>query len=72
MIFFIFYYFLFVLVRQMITKPAGSPDVHELVLSKEDFERKSKNNEDIYKTKITHRKVHLGIKKQKQDDANLN
>lgn len=56
----------------MITKPAGSPDVHELVLSKEDFERKSKNNEDIYKTKITHRKVHLGIKKQKQDDANLN
>lgn len=46
----------------MITKPAGSPDVHELVLSKEDFERKFKNSEDIYKTKITYRKVHLELK----------
>uniref|UniRef100_A0A8C9TQ52 Structural maintenance of chromosomes flexible hinge domain containing 1 n=1 Tax=Scleropages formosus TaxID=113540 RepID=A0A8C9TQ52_SCLFO len=33
---------------RMITKPASSPDVHELVLSKEEFERKEKNKEDIY------------------------
>lgn len=43
----------------MITKPASSPDVHELVLSKEDFERKAKNKDDVYKTAITNRKVHL-------------
>ncbi|KAG7523924.1 structural maintenance of chromosomes flexible hinge domain-containing protein 1 [Solea senegalensis] len=33
---------------RMISKPAGSPDVHELVLSKEEFERKEKNKEDVY------------------------
>lgn len=41
----------------MITKSAGSPDVHELVLSCEDFERKEKNNEDIYSGVITNRMV---------------
>ncbi|XP_033494631.2 structural maintenance of chromosomes flexible hinge domain-containing protein 1 [Epinephelus lanceolatus] len=41
---------------RMITKPAGSPDVHELVLSKADFERKEKNKEEIYSETIRHRK----------------
>lgn len=43
----------------MITKPAHSPDVHELVLSKEDFERKAKNKDDVYRAAIINRKVHL-------------
>lgn len=42
---------------RMITKPVGSPDVHELVLSKEEFERKERNNEEIYSGYIRNRKV---------------
>uniref|UniRef100_A0A669DFZ1 Structural maintenance of chromosomes flexible hinge domain containing 1 n=1 Tax=Oreochromis niloticus TaxID=8128 RepID=A0A669DFZ1_ORENI len=34
----------------------GLPDVHELVLSEEEFERKEKNKEDIYSTTILNRK----------------
>ncbi|XP_035469075.2 structural maintenance of chromosomes flexible hinge domain-containing protein 1 isoform X1 [Scophthalmus maximus] len=41
---------------RMISKPVGSPDVHELVLSKEDFERKERNKEDIYSGVIRNRK----------------
>ncbi|KAM4533863.1 structural maintenance of chromosomes flexible hinge domain-containing protein 1 [Odontesthes bonariensis] len=41
---------------KMITKPATSPDVHELILSKEEFERKEENNEDVYKGTILNRK----------------
>ena len=41
----------------MITKPASSPDVHELILSKEEFERKEENKEDVYKGTILNRKV---------------
>ena len=41
----------------MITRPAGFPDVHELILSKEDFERKEKNKEEIYSGVIQNRKV---------------
>ncbi|XP_053198801.1 LOW QUALITY PROTEIN: structural maintenance of chromosomes flexible hinge domain-containing protein 1 [Scomber japonicus] len=41
---------------RMITKPVGSPDVHEMVMSKEDFEEKERNNEDIYKGTIKNRK----------------
>ncbi|XP_074477552.1 structural maintenance of chromosomes flexible hinge domain-containing protein 1 [Sebastes fasciatus] len=41
---------------RMISKPVGSPDVHELVLSKEDFERKERNKEDIYSGIIRNRK----------------
>ncbi|XP_029384888.1 structural maintenance of chromosomes flexible hinge domain-containing protein 1 isoform X2 [Echeneis naucrates] len=41
---------------RMISKPVDSPDVHELVLSKEDFERKERNKEDIYEGNIIHRK----------------
>ncbi|XP_008298780.1 structural maintenance of chromosomes flexible hinge domain-containing protein 1 [Stegastes partitus] len=41
---------------RMISKPVGSPDVHELVLSKEEFERKEKNNEDVYSTTILNRR----------------
>ncbi|XP_070409212.1 structural maintenance of chromosomes flexible hinge domain-containing protein 1 isoform X2 [Nothobranchius furzeri] len=43
-------------VHQMITKTAGSPDVHELVLSKEEFLRKEQNKEDVYKGTILNRK----------------
>lgn len=46
----------------MITKPAGLPDVHELVLSKEDFERKKRNKEDVYSGFIRNRKVNLKSK----------
>ncbi|XP_034998509.2 structural maintenance of chromosomes flexible hinge domain-containing protein 1 isoform X1 [Hippoglossus stenolepis] len=41
---------------RMITKPVGCPDVHELILSKEDFKRKEQNKEDIYKSVIKNRK----------------
>ncbi|CAK6970217.1 structural maintenance of chromosomes flexible hinge domain-containing protein 1 isoform X2 [Scomber scombrus] len=41
---------------RMITKPVGSPDVHEMVMSKADFEEKERNNEDIYKGTIKNRK----------------
>lgn len=41
----------------MISKPAASQDVHELVLSKEDFEKKEKNKEAIYTGFIQNRKV---------------
>ncbi|XP_030635022.1 structural maintenance of chromosomes flexible hinge domain-containing protein 1 [Chanos chanos] len=40
---------------RMISKPAGSPDVHEFVMSKEDFERKEKNKEEIYSGVILNR-----------------
>uniref|UniRef100_A0AAX7SZR8 SMC hinge domain-containing protein n=1 Tax=Astatotilapia calliptera TaxID=8154 RepID=A0AAX7SZR8_ASTCA len=43
-------------VVRMISKPVGLPDVHELVLSEEEFERKEKNKEDIYSTTILNRK----------------
>uniref|UniRef100_A0AAZ3S322 SMC hinge domain-containing protein n=1 Tax=Oncorhynchus tshawytscha TaxID=74940 RepID=A0AAZ3S322_ONCTS len=42
---------------RMITKPAGSPDVHELIISKEEFERKERNKEDIYSGFIRNRKM---------------
>ncbi|XP_044195403.1 structural maintenance of chromosomes flexible hinge domain-containing protein 1 isoform X1 [Thunnus albacares] len=41
---------------RMITKSTGSPDVHELVLSKEDFQKKERNKEDIYSGFIKNRK----------------
>ncbi|KAJ8385840.1 hypothetical protein AAFF_G00181960 [Aldrovandia affinis] len=41
---------------RMITKPAGLMDVHELLLSKDEFEKKEKNKEDIYKGFILNRK----------------
>uniref|UniRef100_A0A8C2FGC6 Structural maintenance of chromosomes flexible hinge domain containing 1 n=1 Tax=Cyprinus carpio TaxID=7962 RepID=A0A8C2FGC6_CYPCA len=41
---------------RMISKPAGSPDVHEFVMSKEDFERKEMNKEAIYTGFIRNRK----------------
>ncbi|XP_062836537.1 structural maintenance of chromosomes flexible hinge domain-containing protein 1 isoform X2 [Anolis carolinensis] len=42
---------------RMISKPAGSQDVHELVLSKEDFEKKEKNKESVYSSYIRNRKL---------------
>uniref|UniRef100_A0A8C3APY0 Structural maintenance of chromosomes flexible hinge domain containing 1 n=1 Tax=Cyclopterus lumpus TaxID=8103 RepID=A0A8C3APY0_CYCLU len=41
---------------RMITKSIGSPDVHELILSKEEFERKERDNEDIYTSVIKNRR----------------
>ncbi|XP_065805083.1 structural maintenance of chromosomes flexible hinge domain-containing protein 1 [Labrus bergylta] len=41
---------------RMISKKRGSPDVHELTLSKEDFQNKEKNKEDVFSTFITHRR----------------
>uniref|UniRef100_A0A3Q1GGE3 Structural maintenance of chromosomes flexible hinge domain-containing protein 1-like n=1 Tax=Acanthochromis polyacanthus TaxID=80966 RepID=A0A3Q1GGE3_9TELE len=41
---------------RMISKPVGSPDVHELVLSKEEFVRKEKNKEDVFSGVIVNRK----------------
>ncbi|XP_063155220.1 structural maintenance of chromosomes flexible hinge domain-containing protein 1 [Candoia aspera] len=41
---------------RMISKPADSQDVHELVLSKEDFEEKEKNKEGVYNGYIRNRK----------------
>ncbi|CAG5896193.1 unnamed protein product, partial [Menidia menidia] len=42
---------------KMITKSASSPEVHELILSKTEFERREENNEDVYKGTIVNRKV---------------
>ena len=41
----------------MITKAKNSKDVHELTISKEEFERKEKNKEDIYSGFIVNRPV---------------
>ncbi|XP_069368822.1 structural maintenance of chromosomes flexible hinge domain-containing protein 1 [Paralichthys olivaceus] len=41
---------------RMITKPVDCPDVHELVLSKEDFKRKEQNKEYVYQSVIRNRK----------------
>ncbi|XP_009301910.2 structural maintenance of chromosomes flexible hinge domain-containing protein 1 isoform X1 [Danio rerio] len=41
---------------RMISKPASSPDVHEFIMSKDDFERKERNKEDIYSGFIRNRK----------------
>ena len=41
----------------MISKPGDSQDVHELLLSKEDFEKREKNKEAIYSGFIRNRKV---------------
>ncbi|XP_019127178.2 structural maintenance of chromosomes flexible hinge domain-containing protein 1 isoform X1 [Larimichthys crocea] len=41
---------------RMMSKPVNSPDVHELILSKDEFEKKEKNNEDIYSGRIKNRK----------------
>lgn len=43
----------------MITKAVGSQDVRELVLSKEDFERKEMNKEEIYSGAIKTRTVRV-------------
>ncbi|XP_068438024.1 structural maintenance of chromosomes flexible hinge domain-containing protein 1 isoform X2 [Clinocottus analis] len=41
---------------RIITKSVGSQDVHELVLSKEEFERKEREKEDVYSSVIKNRK----------------
>ncbi|XP_071103421.1 structural maintenance of chromosomes flexible hinge domain-containing protein 1-like isoform X1 [Haliotis cracherodii] len=41
---------------RMISKPKDSRDVHELTISKEEFEKKEKNNEAIYSGFIRNRK----------------
>ena len=42
---------------QMVTKPKDSRDVHELAISKEQFERREKNRESIYSGFISNRPV---------------
>uniref|UniRef100_A0A4W3JDR8 Structural maintenance of chromosomes flexible hinge domain containing 1 n=1 Tax=Callorhinchus milii TaxID=7868 RepID=A0A4W3JDR8_CALMI len=42
---------------RMITKPVDSQDVHEFILSKDDFEMKEKNKEAIYSGFIRNRKA---------------
>lgn len=42
---------------QMISRPRDSKDVHELLISKEEFEQKEKNREAIYSGYIRNRKV---------------
>ncbi|XP_076437622.1 structural maintenance of chromosomes flexible hinge domain-containing protein 1-like [Babylonia areolata] len=41
---------------RMISKPKGSFDVHELIISKEEFEKREKNNQSIYSGVIHNRK----------------
>ena len=41
----------------MITRGHGSKDVHEMRISKDDFEQKEKNHEAIYSGYIRNRKV---------------
>ncbi|KAM3928403.1 structural maintenance of chromosomes flexible hinge domain-containing protein 1 [Leptodactylus fuscus] len=41
---------------RIITKTSGSQDIHEFLLSKDDFEKKEKNKEDIYTGYIRNRK----------------
>uniref|UniRef100_A0AAR2JQU3 SMC hinge domain-containing protein n=1 Tax=Pygocentrus nattereri TaxID=42514 RepID=A0AAR2JQU3_PYGNA len=41
---------------RIMSKPVGSPDAHEFVMSKEDFEQKEKNKEEIYSGIIRNRK----------------
>jgi hypothetical protein len=43
----------------MITKTKDCSDVHELTISKEEFERKEKNKESIYSGTIRNRRVSL-------------
>lgn len=49
---------------RMISRPKGSKDVHELIISKEEFEKREKNNEAIYSGFIRNRQPgdasHLG------------
>ena len=42
---------------QMISKAKTSKDVHELLISKDEFERREKNHEAIYTGYIRNRKV---------------
>ena len=42
---------------QMITKPKDQKDVHELTISKEQFEEREKNNDDIYSGIMRNRQV---------------
>ena len=41
----------------MISRPKGAKDVHELTISKEEFEQKEKNHQSIYSGYIRNRKV---------------
>ena len=41
----------------MITKQRDSTDVHELIMSKEEFEKRERKREDIYSGFIRNRKV---------------
>lgn len=51
----------YLLSLQMITKTKASKDVHELTISKEEFERKEKNREAIYTGYIRNRQVNTSL-----------
>ena len=53
--------FLYFFCFQMISKSNMSRDVHELVISKEEFEEKEKNKEAIYSGYIRNRQVNIDI-----------
>ncbi|KAG8571143.1 hypothetical protein GDO81_011539 [Engystomops pustulosus] len=55
---------------RIITKTSGSQDVHEFLLSKEDFEKKEKNRESIYDGYIRNRKP-ADFSHVSEDDKNL-
>ncbi|XP_068604361.1 structural maintenance of chromosomes flexible hinge domain-containing protein 1 [Brachionichthys hirsutus] len=56
---------------RMITKPADSPDVHELVLSKEEFERKEREKENVFSGTIRNRKPGDSSHVKKSDERFL-
>ncbi|KAG9479018.1 hypothetical protein GDO78_012604, partial [Eleutherodactylus coqui] len=55
---------------RIITKTSDSQDVHEFLLSKEDFERREKNKEEIYSGYIRNRKP-TDFSHVTEDDKNL-
>ncbi|XP_060788894.1 structural maintenance of chromosomes flexible hinge domain-containing protein 1 isoform X2 [Neoarius graeffei] len=56
---------------RIISKPVGSPDVHEFVMSKEDFEQKEKNNKEIYSGFIRNRKPGYAAHLREDEDRFL-
>ncbi|XP_030830808.1 structural maintenance of chromosomes flexible hinge domain-containing protein 1 [Strongylocentrotus purpuratus] len=53
---------------RMISKPRDSKDVHEMAVSKEEFERREKNKEDIYKGIIHNRQPGEGSHISAEDE----
>ncbi|XP_052765757.1 structural maintenance of chromosomes flexible hinge domain-containing protein 1-like [Mya arenaria] len=54
---------------RMISRPVGSKDVHELTISREEFEKKEKNHEEIYSGFIRNRKPGDAAHVSKEDET---